>query len=659
MPTKRPLVGKNGEVEVAKNAARIKKESGWSKRVEVDRTKQEILNLLQKGYTVSDAEKTVGAKPGRYKYYRSSDEDFKLKADRVLSKRNIEHTAGDAGSFEEFSKKYLKQQLFNHQLQWVDLLEGREPRNLHATQRYDAGDPNFVVVNTPPGFGKSTTLTMNYVTYRICQDPSVRILVVSKTQTMAKKFVHAIQARLTSPMYADLIRDFAPPEGFDKAQGAVWRADQLYVGGAAEAAAKRGMGAQKDPTVEAVGMGGHIYGIRADLIILDDCVTLDNVGQVENQIDWIQQEVMSRVDDSGRMIVVGTRVAPVDLYTELVNPKRYPEEESAWTYLSQPAVLEMAEDPKDWVTLWPRSNERKPGEKAEADEDGLYPKWTGESLARVRRRIQPRTWAMVYMQQQVDEEAVFPARDVQGCVNGMRIPGNLHAGYEGGGLDKGQDWYMIAGMDPATVTGFTAITVYGFNRRTHKRRVVDVINRRLTPDAMVNTMKDVTIRYGVDEWRVEKNAFQAFLTQTKEVVQFMASRGVLLREHHTGAYNKWSPDFGVAAMAMLFRGWEEKNNMIELPAKNNEGVRALIEQLVVWAPELPKTQKTDAVMSLWFAELRARDLVGEVGSDEYAQDDMWLSASDRENRVVLNIDEYMQYEREARESATIYGFRAG
>jgi hypothetical protein len=626
-----------------------KVEKGWSKTVQAQKNKEAFLGSLKKGYTVEDAARIVGWKSvSTYKYHRGKDENFRFEADKILQRRGQrrerDRVEREFPDFPEFSEKYLKQRLFNHQLQWYDLLEGREPRGLHPSQRYSPGDRNRVIINTPPEHSKSTTITMNYVTYRICQDPSVRVLVVSKTQGMAKKFLSGIKMRLTSRRYADLIRDFAPDGGFDGGT-AVWRQDMIYVN---QEELEDGV-AEKDPTVEALGIGGQIYGARADIIIVDDGVTLDNVGQVEHQIDWMQQEVESRLGAFGRMVVVGTRVAPIDLYVELANPKRYPTGESPWTYLTQPAVLELTEDSADWVTLWPKSNMAMMGDPTPPDKDGLYPYWTGPRMLKVRNAKQPRTWAMVYMQQQVDEEAVFPATDVMGCVDGMRSPGRLHPDREGGHpVDKGQDWYIIVGMDPATVEGYTAMTVYGFNRRTQKRRVIDVVNRRLTPDAMVNTMKEVTIRYGVDEWRVEKNAFQAFLTQTKEIVNFMASRGVLLREHTTGN-NKKDPDFGVSAMAMLFRNWQDGNAMIQLPSKTNEGVRALIEQLIVWAPQLPKTQKTDAVMSLWFAELRARELVQMVGTDEYATgDDQWLSANDQESRVVLSIDEWVAARREER-----------
>lgn len=164
---------------------------------------------------------------------------------------------------------------------------------------------------------------------------------------------------------------------------------------------------------------------------MDDCVDHTNAHEYEKQIEWIQSEVMSRLTPSGRLLVVGTRMAPVDLYSALQDPHFYPDEESPWTYFAQPAVLEFADDPADWVTLWPRSNQPEIGAKPEQlvqDEDGLYPKWDGPRLAARRARMNPRTWAMVYMQQHVVEDATFPIEAVNGCVNAQRIAGVLVPG---------------------------------------------------------------------------------------------------------------------------------------------------------------------------------------------------------------------------------------
>jgi hypothetical protein len=91
--------------------------------------------------------------------------------------------------------------------------------------------------------------------------------------------------------------------------------------------------------------------------------------------------------------------------------------------------------------------------------------------------------------------------------------------------------------------------------------------------------------------------------------EFLAGQGAILREHFTGS-NKHDVDFGVASMTTLFQGWKDKNQLIELPSTHSsEGTKALIEQLVTWHPAAPKTQKTDCVMALWFAELACRDRV--------------------------------------------------
>jgi hypothetical protein len=272
--------------------------------------------------------------------------------------------------------------------------------------------------------------------------------------------------------------------------------------------------AGKDPSVQALGIRGQIYGSRADLIVIDDAIDHTNAHEFTKQIDWIQSQVLSRVGNSGRVIVVGTRIAAVDLYSELQRPEHYPDEESPWTYFAQPAVLEFDDDPAKWLTLWPKSNLPEGGAKghrAEPGEDGLYPKWDGEALNKRRSRMLPRNWSMIYMQQHVPEDAIFPQEAVNGCINGQRIAGVLVPGQPGGRVEGMAGLYVVAGLDPAMV-GNTAAVVMGVDRITRKRWVLDVFNGRTTPDDIRDLMKNWTARYGVVEWRVEKNAFQIMLT---------------------------------------------------------------------------------------------------------------------------------------------------
>jgi hypothetical protein len=618
-----------GENHGNKSVEPTNRKPAKSTRADVARTKAEILSLIEQGHTVEDACRLTGKQPPIYKYYRRTDPDFKEKADLIRARIDgAKGTADPDITFEEFSVKYLNSRRFNHQLQWIDIIEGREPRNLHPSQVYIKGDPDTCIINTPPGHAKSTTITMDYVTYKIVTNPNFRVVVISKTETMAKKFLVGIKRRLTTSAFAKLQIDYAPPEGFERSAEA-WTSKMIYFG--------HGDSDQKDPNVEVLGIGQQIYGARADLIILDDVEDLNNAAQYAAHLDYIMQDVMTR---DAPLLVVGTRVAPVDIYSELMNPEHYDGDSSDWTYLSQPAILEAADDPKDWVTLWPYSDQPHAIHAGEQNEEGLWPKWNGERLAKLRRKIKPSTWALVYQQQPVDEDATFTIEAINGCQT-ARNRGSLPDG-----IDRP---YIIAGLDPATQAGFTACVVLAVDRRTGMRHLIDVHNKQLRSAQLRQLIEDWTEKYHVDEWRIEKNAFQSFLTQDREITQFLAVRGVRLKEHSTQGSNKNHADWGVASMEMLFRGWKDGHALITLPSGvPNEAYRQLKEQLVTWYPDHPKTQKIDLIMALWFAETAARDVVKDLGAKkDFHLDNPFLSARDLADRVVVNIDEYLLQQRRA------------
>lgn len=604
--------------------------------------KQTIIATVRMGRTIEEGCRQAGVSRKTHEYYRKSDPDYRDLIDRALTAKaeGAEAARKEVPDFPEFCARYLDTQLAAHHLQWYDLLEGRPPRDLHPAQRYIQGDPDTILVNTPPEHAKSTVITTNYVVWRICQDPSIRVLIISKTQSLAAKFLFAIKQRLAeSKAYAELQRDFGPPGGW--AEGAsTWTNTQIRVAGVDSG--------EKDYTVEAVGLGGQIYGTRTDLVIMDDCVDNTNHQQFEAQIDWIQNIVGSRVADmGGRMLLVGTRMATVDLYSEILAPKYYSDGKSPWTYLTQPAVLKFADDPKDWVTLWPETN-RPPVSKAARNQamkegwpkNGMWPAWPGPALARKRSRMAPRNWSMVYMQDQVADDAVFRQEDVQGCVDRARYPGRMFDG-QSDHRKYGMDGLtVVAGLDPAAA-GCTAMVVVGLDRRTGQRWVLDVINERgMPPHRMRDEIKRLTERYGIQEWRIEKNAYQASITQDAEIRTYLNARGCLLTPHHTNS-NKWDSDFGVASMATLFTGWQEGRNLIRLPSQTqSEGVRALIEQLCSWFPETKGL--TDTVMALWFAEIRCRELMVSEGGGWHVNNSEFTSERDMAGQLVVDIDFALQ-----------------
>lgn len=596
------------------------------KKLTTAQAKEMYISLLAQGHSQASILRTIGREKSSYFDWRKKDEPFRLRVDGIRDfKRTGERVP--VPDFPEFCEQYLNMPLFTHQLQWFDLLEGRDPRDLHPSQTYERGDRNFLLVNCPPEHAKTFTLSISYATWRICKDPNVRILFVSKTQEMAKQMMYAVKNRLTHPQYMKLQLDFGPPGGW-KEDSDVWAADKVYLGSARD-------GEQKDPTLQARGIGGQIYGMRLDLVFVDDAVVLSNAHEYEKQIRWIQQEVLTRGGPGAKLLVIGTRVDPIDLYSELRNPERYPSGSSPWTYLAQPAVLEFAEKPDDWVTLWPRSNEPWQGLLEAPGPDGLYPRWDGKHLSKRRGLLAARTWALAYMQASIAEDSVFRQEVIRASINGRRQPGVMTPGAIGHRPEGMEGLYVIGSMDPA-MTGNTGVIVMGVDRLLKRRYVLAVYNKPgATPHWIRTTIKDLTDVYGIHEWRIEKNAFQSFLTQDPELHEHLSGMGVRIHEHFTGK-NKWDIDYGVASMAPVF-----ESGFMELPStKSIEACKQLVEQLITWAPETKN--KTDLVMALWFADVRAREVIlgnsAAKGQTNFMQN-RFLTRRAKSQQIVVNLND--------------------
>ena len=605
-----------------------------------DIAKRLILSGVAEGLTIEAATAAAGKSYKTYEYYRRTDKVFADKMDRTrlgLKDKNFASSDVHDLTFAEFRQRYLHSRTFPHQQNLIDVIEGREPSWLHPSMKYEPGlANNRILLNIPPNHAKSMTVTVDYVTWQVCQNPNFRVLIVSQTQQLAADFLYAIKQRLTHPNYEALQQAYAAGVGFNS-KTASWQATRVTFGDELRESS------EKDPNIEAVGIGGQIYGKRADMIIVDDAVTLKNANEFEKQIRWLTQDVRSRLNPTGKLIIVGTRVTAIDLYKELRSEDRYPGGLVPWTYLAMPALLETHEDPDQWVTLWPASDAPFDGQtESDLNEDGLYPRWNGRNLYNERQAMDASTWALVYQQQDISDDAIFDPVCVRGSIDGMRKAGRLVPGHPGHPRDL-SGFSVICGLDPAMV-GDTAVVCYAIDRTSHKRYIVDAIKiTRPTPAAIRQIIFDWTALYQPTEWIVEKNAFQSFLTQDEGIRQNLASRGVLLREHHTGS-NKWDSGFGVASMSTLFGtkqhdGKHHRDNLIHLPSDQTENIKALIEQLITWSPSTKG--KTDMVMALWFCEIRAREMLNQGMHKTHHMKNPFLSRSEVGKRTVINIDELL------------------
>jgi hypothetical protein len=599
-----------------------------------DEAQAKVLALLEQGATVTAAMAAVGRQDTAFRQWVMSDESFKEKSDKArLAGKGIKANLEELKDipYEDFSIQFLDTQLFNHQLNWLDLIEGREPRWQPAGMTYEPGDPKRVLINVPPEHAKSTTITTNYVLHQIVTKPNTRVIVVSKTQGMARKFLGAIKTRLSHPGYMKLQTAFGPNGGY-KADATQWSADMIYLGTGRDSG-------EKDPTVQALGFGSQIYGARADLIILDDVVMGSNAHEWEKQIEWLQKEVITRLGRHGKLIIVGTRVAPIDLYKMIRSGDQWTGGKTPFTYCAMPAVLEFDEDPKKWKTLWPATNIQE-NDIDEVLENGLFPKWDGPSLFKRRSEVAPSVWAMVYQQEDVQSDSIFSPTIVAGCVNGMRKRGPLKQDTPGHPRHL-ESTYTVIGFDPA-VSGRSAFVAVTYNRSDGRVYVLDCVNMvDPSPQKENALIHEWVEKYKPQEFRVEINAHQKYYAMDTDLRNYLAQWGCQLNSHFTGK-NKWDTSFGVASMASLFGserdGRFQDNNIIELPSnEGSEGLKSLVQQLITWKPDTKNP--TDCVMALWFAIIRVRELMQQSSRVGQYQTNRWATRAQMSSRASLNLDE--------------------
>jgi predicted phage terminase large subunit-like protein len=193
----------------------------------------------------------------------------------------------------------------------------------------------------PRDHGKSEIFCIAYPLRRICEDPNVRILVVQKTATESAKTLSVIKSELESnaPLKAyyaphwqatvgqrDISNATGTVERAGKREGA-WQQYRIYV-----KRTRRG----KDPTVEAVGVGGAITGGHFDVIVLDDVEDDENTRTPERirwLLNWFNGTILQLREPHTKTIVVGTlKTAARDIYQAVLsNP--------SWNCQVVPAIL--------------------------------------------------------------------------------------------------------------------------------------------------------------------------------------------------------------------------------------------------------------------------------------------------------------------------------
>ena len=201
----------------------------------------------------------------------------------------------------------------------------------------------------PRGFGKSTCLNIARCILKILQNPNIRILIASKTDTNAVSFLSEIKQKLLRPKMAEV---------FGIQQGTPWNDGSIRVRARTSDA--------KEDTIETIGIGGAIASKHYDLIIADDLIDESNSitdGQREKIHTWFFKVLDPCLEPHGEMSIIGTRYNPDDLYGYLIeNVLTFKDEKGQVLkrhFSSLPALIptphadSQLPERKRYTSLWP------------------------------------------------------------------------------------------------------------------------------------------------------------------------------------------------------------------------------------------------------------------------------------------------------------------
>ncbi len=431
-------------------------------------------------------------------------------------------------------------------------------------------DGGQLMILSPPRHGKSL-LMAHFVIWQVVRDPDIAIIWVAGNENIARRFGSLVRDELEKN--TRLIADFCGPGGGFKPStrtGAQWRDDEFEV-------ATR-TNPQPAPTFKAVGRGGRLLSMDADLIVADDLEDNKSTmqpAQREATELWFNTDLASRKEEHTGWVVIGSRQHPEDLASKLL-------ETGEWETIIESAhndgcdIPLSAEDRHVECVLWPQVR-------------------TFKYLMQKRRQVGDSIFEMQYLNRpRSDGLTIFPRDVVEACRDWSRRLGDVPPGTR-----------LIAGVDPSgSGSGFQSAVLWAVHTQSNTRFLVDLEN---VQGGGVVHLRSVLERWthkypGLVEWVVEENIVEDTLANDMPLRELKSRLGFRFIPHRTGR-NKWDLRMGVPGLVPAF---EDKR--INLPYGDDETrgrVEVLINQFVNFTDNANNhrtSYKTDLVMAAWFPE---------------------------------------------------------
>jgi len=523
---------------------------------------------------------------------------------------------------------------------------GRVPSTWQVDAAYkivawlESPEKEFLVLNCPPGAGKST-LFHDVAVWCIVRNRAIRVMIGSVSQTLAKMYSRRIRETLerTTPLIVDpemakrgLAVDALGCLSLDYGRfkpnnvGALWRAEEFVI----EQTNLSGLD-NKEPTVSAYGIESEFIGHRADLCLFDDVASPENAKESiarDKLIERWDSMAEARVDPGGLLAVIGQRLGPGDLYAHCLSKITYDEFDDGYDgedvkHKNEPTVEPIKKHKYHHIVYKAYYEELDTGPVSRKIDAPPWPdgpllepyrlSWRDLSYVRYNN---PAKFNVVYQQENQDYGAYLIERVwatggmgpdgilYPGCIDTDRRPGYIPSGLT-------PPIISIATVDPSP-TMFWAIQWWLYQPSTNLRYLVDVERLKLTAEQLLGfdtssheysgimedwQNKSFNLGYPISHWVVEVNAAQRFLLAHDFVRKWQALHGIQIVAHTTSR-NKLDENLGVEALLPPL--W--RNGQVRLPSmRDNWKTMAFVDEMSSWSRN--KKNGTDMVMAHWFAEL--------------------------------------------------------
>lgn len=235
------------------------------------------------------------------------------------------------------------------------------------------GEKKRVIINIAPRMGKSEFSSYLFPAYFLGRFPEKKIIMATHTASLSEDFGRRVRNLLESEEYHAVFPDTVVAD--DQKAAGKW---------------STGAGGQ----YFAVGVGGNIAGRGADLFVIDDPHSEQDMKAnsrlaFDNAWSWFQQGPLQRLMPNGAIIVVMTRWSLIDLTGRLIDFGIKNPDADPWEIVELPAILN--EDTEDEKSLWPEQ-------------------WPLDQLKAKKIAMDPRYWNAQYMQQPTSDVSATISR---------------------------------------------------------------------------------------------------------------------------------------------------------------------------------------------------------------------------------------------------------